>query len=166
MTTLCKTYSNALVARRAVTALRTAGVPERDIRLLTGCRLHDIRGERVGAFAGALRPDAGVGTFAGGTRLRRQAAGSYARDPDGRRKGSFADVDRDTIATFDHGAAHAHVTGDPEVRRTLRRAGVPPDAIRRVVAELHAGQAVVLAEVAEITPSDARARLDDVAQVA
>jgi hypothetical protein len=166
MTTLCKTYSSEIVARRAVDALMTAGVPERDIRVLTGCRVHDVRRERVGAFAGSLRPDARVGTFAGVERLRRQAAGSFARDPDCRRKGSFADVDQDTIGTFDAGEAHSHVTGDPEVRRLLRSARVPADAIRRAVTDLHSGRAVVLAEVAEIAPSDTRTRLDDVARVA
>ena len=33
MTTLCKTYSSEIVARRAADALATAGVPEHDIRL-------------------------------------------------------------------------------------------------------------------------------------
>src|SRR6478736_3911243 len=135
MTTLCKTYSSEILARRAVDALMTAGVPERDIRVLTGCRVHDVRRARVG-------------TFAGGERLRRQAAGSFAPDPDCRRKGSFADVDQDTIGTFDAGEAHSHVTGDPEVRRLLRSARVPADAIRRAVTDLHSGRAVVLAEVA------------------
>jgi hypothetical protein len=35
-----------------------------------------------------------------------------------------------------------------------------------VIDELHTGHAVVLAEVAEIAPSDARARLEDVAHAA
>ena len=68
-----KTYSSKAVARRAVRALTAAGVPRRDILLLTGRRLHDIRREAVGGFAGAVDPSASVGTYAGAPWLRRQA---------------------------------------------------------------------------------------------
>ena len=77
-----KTYSSEAVARRAVRALTAAGVPRRDIRLLTGRRLHDIRREAVGGFAGAVDPSAPVGTYAGAPCLRRQAPRSFAGDPD------------------------------------------------------------------------------------
>ena len=43
MTTRCMTFSAEVAARRAVAALRAAGVPARDLRLLTGTRLGDIR---------------------------------------------------------------------------------------------------------------------------
>ena len=56
MATLCKTYSTEGVARKAAQALRAAGVPGRDIRLLTGCRLRDVRAESVGTFAGTIGP--------------------------------------------------------------------------------------------------------------
>ena len=78
MATLWKAYSSDVVARHAVEALRAAGVPGRDIRLLTGRPLHDVREELVGGFARAVAPNAPVGTFANIDRLRRQGAGSFA----------------------------------------------------------------------------------------
>ena len=65
MTALRETYSSQAAARRAVEALRTASVPDRDIHLLTGFRYHDVRSEPVGGFAGAVDPTAPVGTYAG-----------------------------------------------------------------------------------------------------
>ena len=43
MTTLSKTYPSEDTARRAVETLRAAGVPPRDIRVLTSRPPHDIR---------------------------------------------------------------------------------------------------------------------------
>jgi hypothetical protein len=152
MSTLCRTYVSDAAARRAVAALRAAGVPEHDIRVLTGSRRHDVREEPVGAFRGTLPPDAPVGTFANRRRRRRQGAGAFAGDPDRQRKGSFGDADLDVIHSFDHGHEHDHVTGDSGVRRLLRSAAVDGAAAVRLVEELHAGHTVVLAEV-----DDARA---------
>jgi hypothetical protein len=166
MATLCKAYSTEGVARQAVEVLRTAGVPGRDIRLLTGCRLHDVRREPVGGFAGTLGPDALVGTYAHIPRLRRQGAGSFAGDPDRQRQGSFADADRDLVATYEDHRARSRWAGDLATRRLLRAADLTDEAAGRVIDELHTGHAVVLAEVAEIAPSDARARLEDVAHAA
>ncbi len=166
MATLCKTCSSELVARRAVDALRAAGVPGRDIRLLTGCRPRDVRREPVGGFAGAVGPGAPVGTYAGVPRRRRQGAGSFAGDPDRQRQGSFADVDRAVIVTYEDGAERARVAADLGVRRLLLGAGVGDVDGDRLVDELHLGRAVVLAEIADIAPSDARARLDELARVA
>jgi hypothetical protein len=163
MATLWKAYSSDVVARHAVEALRAAGVPGRDIRLLTGCQLHDVREEPVGEFARAAGPNAPVGTFANIRRLRRQGAGSFAGEPDRQRQGSFADADRDVIVTYDDGAERARVAGDHGVRRLLREAALDDAAVDRLVDELHAGHAVVLADVAEIALSDAQARLERIA---
>src|SRR6266545_5731362 len=158
MATLWKTYASDVVAGHAIEALRTAGVPGQDIRLLTGCRLHDVRNEPVGEFARAAGPNAPVGTYANIRRLRRQGAGSFAGDPDRQRQGSFADTDCDVIVTYDDDAEHSRVAGDFGIRQLLRGAALDPAAADRIVDELHAGHAVVLAEIAEITPSDAQAR--------
>ena len=82
MTTLTESYLTDVAARRAVEGLRARGVPARDIRLLTGSRLGDVRREPVGGFAGPVGPDAPVGTYGGRQVLRSQAAGSFAGDPD------------------------------------------------------------------------------------
>ena len=166
MAIVWKAYSSDLVVRHAIEALRAAGVPGRDIRLLIGCRLHDVREEPVGEFARAAGPNAPVGTFANIQRVRRQGPGSFAGDPDMQRQGSFADADREVIVTYADGGEHARVAGDLGIRRLLREAALDDDAADRVVDELHAGHAVVLADVAEIAPSDAQARLDQVAPAA
>ncbi len=165
MTVLWKSYASDIVARQAAAALRAEGVPGRDIRVLTGCGPHDVRDEPVGEFARAAGPDAPVGTYANVRRLRRQGAGTFAGDPDRQRQGSFADSDRDVIVTCDD-AAHAHVVGDLRIRRLLRGAALDAATADRVVDELHDGHAVVLAEIADITPNDARARLEEVAPAA
>jgi hypothetical protein len=54
MTTLAKTYATEIAARRAVEALRAAGVAERDIRLLVGSAPRDLHGVGVDRAAGEL----------------------------------------------------------------------------------------------------------------
>jgi hypothetical protein len=72
MTTLCKTFSAEVAARRAVAALQDAGVPARDLRLLTGARLGDIRQQPVGGYAGRFGHDGPLGIFCGAVVRRRQ----------------------------------------------------------------------------------------------
>jgi hypothetical protein len=52
---------------------------------------------------------------------------------------------------------------DHDSSSRLLEAALDDAAADRVLDELHAGHAVVLADVAEIAPSDAQARLDQVA---
>ena len=166
MTTLLKTYPSEVVARAAAKALQAAGVPGRDIRLLSGCRVHDVRHEPAGGFAGVVGPDAPVGTYGGTPCLRWQGAGSFAGNPDRQRRGSFADAERDVIATYERGAERSRVAGDPAIRPVLRDAALAGEAPDRVIDELHTGRAVVLAEIADIAASDARARLEEAAHAA
>jgi hypothetical protein len=139
MTTLTRTYATEVAARRAVEALRAAGVAERDIRLLAGSAPRDIRREPVGGFAGPIAPDAPVGTYGGRVLQRRQGSGSFAGDPDRQRQGSFADTDRVVIVTYKGDAERARITGLRGARRLVRRAAVHDDAIDRAVGELHQG---------------------------
>lgn len=160
----CKTYSSEAVARRAARALTAAGVPPRDILLLTSRRLHDIRQEAVGGFAGAVNPGATVGTYAGAPRLRRQGRGGFAGNPDEQRQGSFADAD--AIVTVEDGAGRSRVADNLHLRRLLWRAALAGDATDRVIDELHMGHAVVLVEAGEIAASDAQMRLEEAAHAA
>jgi hypothetical protein len=169
MAALIKTYPNEHAASLAVEALRAAGVPPRDIRLLTSEPLHDSLREQRGGFAGPVGPDAPVGTYAGRVRRRGQgvgsfATGSFAGDPDQQREGSFADVERVVIVIYDDGAERTRITGYRGVPQLLRRAALDDDAVDRAVKDLHIGRAVVL--VAEVAPSDARAQLERVEQAA
>ena len=161
-----KTYSSKAVARRAVRALAAAGVPRRDILLLTGRRLHDIRREAVGGFAGAVDPSASVGTYAGAPRLRRQGRGGFAGDPDQQRQGSFADADADAIVALEDGDGRSQLADRLGLQRLLWRAALVGDAADRVIGELHLGRAVVLVDAAEIAASEAQARLEEVARAA
>jgi hypothetical protein len=166
MATLCKSYFSEVAARYAVEALTAAGVPGRDIRLVTGRQLRDVCQEPVGGFAGATGPDAPIGSFANVRRSRRQGHGSFASVRGPQRQGSFADTDREVTVRDGHGAGRPRVVGDVRLRRLLRAAGLDDDAGDSVVDELHLGRAVVVAEVAEIAPGDARARLEHAAHAA
>jgi hypothetical protein len=171
MATLDKTYPSEDAARRAVEALRAAGVPPRDIRLLTSRPPHDIRREPVGGFAGPIGTDAPIGSYASIPRPRGHGVGSFATgrfagDPDSQREGSFADVERVVIVICKDDGEHSRVTGYRGVRQLLRRAALDDEAVDRALKELHIGHAVVLVDVAEIAPSEARAHLEQAAQAA
>jgi hypothetical protein len=147
MSTLCKTYSDESEARAAVERLLASGAPRRGVRLLAGTRLHDVRDERVGTFAGAIGPDAPVGRFAGRPRRRCQGTGTFAGDPDRQRKGSFADVERDMIITFERRGEHPHVATQRALRDLLSSVTLAGEPADHLVQELHAGHRLVVAEV-------------------
>ena len=152
MSTLCKTYSDADEARAAVQRLLAEGAPRRGIRLLTGSPLHDVRAERVGTFAGSIAPDAPVGTFADLPRRRRQGTGSFAGDPDRQRKGSFGDVERDVIVTFERDAEHPRVATHRTLARLLRPVTLEGEPADRLVDELHVGHGLVVTDLAPPAP--------------
>jgi hypothetical protein len=171
VTTLSKTYPSEDTARGAVEALRAAGVPPRDIRLLTSRPPHDIRREPRGGFARPIGTDARIGSYAARVRRRSQGAGSFATgsfagDPDRQRKGSFADVERVAMTIYSDAGEHSRVTGYRGVRQLLRRAALDDEAIDRAAKDLHIGHAVVLVDVADIVPSEAQAHLEQIAQAA
>ena len=156
-------HPSEAAARKAVNGLTAAGVPERNVRLLIGNPVRDVRNEPTGGFAEPVAPDAPVGTYGDVPRSRRRGAGSFAGDPDRQRQGSFADTDRTAIVRYQGGAERARVTGDAELRGLLHQAGVDDTHADRVLDELHKGRAAVLADVA---PADARASLEQVALAA
>lgn len=146
MATLCRTYTDEAGARDAARHLLDSGAPADAVRLLTGSRPHDIRAERVGMFAGSLAPDAPVGTFGDVRRRRRQGRGAFAGDPDGQRQGSFADVERDVIVTFQGGAEHPHIATHRALRRLLAAVTLDGEPADRLVDELHDGHGLVVAD--------------------
>lgn len=166
MTSLCKVYPSEETARRAVEALRAAGVGGPDIQLLTGRPLHDTRHEPVGTYAGSVGPNATVGSYGGRVVLRRQGAGSYAGDPDRQRQGCYADADRVVIITYKDRTERCRLTGRRGMRRLLRRAALDDDTSNRALDELAIGHSVVLVDVAEISLSDAEAQLEQMARAA
>jgi hypothetical protein len=146
VSTLCKTYADPDEAREAVARLLAAGASPRELRLLSGSPLHDVRAESVGTFAGSIGPEAPVGRFAGRPRRRRQGAGSFAGDPDRQRRGSFADVERDVIVTFGREAEHPRVATHRTLTRLLRAVTLDGEPADRLVDELHDGHGLLIAE--------------------
>jgi hypothetical protein len=165
MTSLYKVYPDEETARRAVEALRAAGVSRRDIQLLTGRPLHDTRHESVGTYAGSVGPNAPVGTYGSGVVLRRQGTGGYAGDPDRQRQGCYADADRVAIVTYEDSTERSRLAGRRGARRLLRRA-LNDDTSNRALDEIASGHSVVLVDVAEISPSEAEAQLEQMARAA
>jgi hypothetical protein len=171
MATSSKTYPNEDAARLAVETRQVASVPPREIRLLTSRPLPDIRREPVGGFAGPVGPDAPVATFAGGTHRRSDdagsfATGSFAGDTHQQRQGSFGDVERVTIVTYEADAERSRVTGYRGIRQLLRRAALDDHAIERAVEELHKGRTVVLVDVPEIASVETDAQPEQTAKAA
>jgi hypothetical protein len=171
MATFSQTYPSEDAARRAIRAVRAAGVPPGDIRLLTSRPLHDIRREPVGGFAGPIGTNAPIGSYASVPRRRGQGVGSFATggfagDPDSRREGSFADAERVVVVICKDDGERARVTGYRGVRQLLRRAALDDEAVDGAAKALHGGHAVVLVDVGEIAPSEVRAQLEQVAQAA
>jgi hypothetical protein len=163
MATLCKTFPSDALATQAAEALRSAGVPGRDIRVLTGRPEHDVRREPMGRFTGSIAPDERVGTYGNAPRLRSQAKGGWAGHPDEQRQGTFADSDLDVIVTGD---GRSQCAGDHAVARLLHESGVSDAEASRLLADVHRGCAVVLADVAEVGPGEALARLEHVTPAA
>lgn len=162
MTSTCTTYASEAAARDTVEALRSAGVRPSDLRLLVSRRMHDVRVEAVGGFAGAVGPNTRVGTYAGRTRLRRQGAGAFAGDPDQQRQGSFADGELESDVSCEDGTGRSRVVDDLELQRLLRRR-LSDDAAGRATEALHGGRAVLLVDAPEVAASGFQERLDELA---
>ena len=144
VTTLCQAYPNHDDATRAVAALREAGVAGERIRVLTGEAEHDVRGARVGAFAGGAGAGAAVGSFADDEHAAGEPMSDYASTGRPGRIGSFADADRDTVTSYPDGVGRMRITGDHDVAAILVDAGLDAAAAERDVEALHAGRALVL----------------------
>jgi hypothetical protein len=158
MAAFCTTYASQAAARDTAEAL-SHRAPDDDLWLLTGSPLHDIRREPVGGFAGAIGPHARVGTYGNIVRLRRQAAGGFAGDPDRRRQGSFADSDRVVITMVRDGAQRSRISGHLEVRRLLRDTEVNR-AAQCLIDELTRGHTAMVARRPDVRPDDAWSPLE------
>jgi nucleotide-binding universal stress UspA family protein len=135
----CRTFADEATARHAVEALSDSGVAW----LVTGRRMNDVRKQPVGSFAGVVRPNASVGTFAN-VRLRRdQGTGSFFGDADHERQGSFGDTDGDSLAHYDDGAVRSRVIARHDVQQLLHRVGVSDNEMDRALGALDLGHTVL-----------------------
>jgi hypothetical protein len=149
MSVVCRSYTDEGEARRAVDALLAAGIPGEGIRVLMGEPARDARAAPEGEFAGTTTPGDVVGDFAGPGHRRDVGAGAFAGMAEAQRGGSFADADRETVASYPGGVERQRVAGHRDLRRLLIEAGLDEAAADRDVAALHEGRILVLADVGD-----------------
>jgi hypothetical protein len=159
MTALCKPYDTTDEADRAVAALRDAGIPGEDVRVLMAARMHDARREAAGGFGGEVATDARVGAFGGDGTRRDGDRGSFAGS-DARPEGVFANADRDVVVTHADGAEQVRVAGHHLFKGLLMDAGLDAETAEADVRSLHDGRILVLVHVAAGAAGDVRALLD------
>jgi hypothetical protein len=134
-----KAYASHETASNAVAALLTAGVTTDRVRVFTGTPIHDVRKERVGEFAGTVGPDAPVGSFGDVPHRRDMPKGDFPSTGRAGRVGTFADADRDTVASYPDGVGRIHVTGDHDVESILADAGLDIADAESDIRALHDG---------------------------
>ena len=147
MATVCRSYASHGEALEAVEAVLGAGIPGEDVLVLTGESAHDVHEEPVGEFAGPTEPGAPVGEFAGGPVPQGSPTGAFAGGQ--QRGGSFADTDRELLASYPEGVERMRVVGHRRVTRLLTDAGLDDATAKRDVDALHRGLVLVLVDVAD-----------------
>jgi hypothetical protein len=133
----------------AVEAALAAGIPGEDVLVLTGKPRMDARDKPVGEFGGTTEPGAPVGEFAGGPVPQGTPTGSFAGQAGEHPAGSFADSERDAIASYPDGVEHMRVVGHRRLTRLLTDAGLDDASAKRDVEALHSGRVLVLVDVAD-----------------
>jgi hypothetical protein len=145
---VCRSYASHGEALEAVMAALDAGVDGESVLVLTGEPMRDARNAPVGGFAGTEEQDAPVGSFAGAPHRHDDPMGAFAGSG-AERGGSFADADREVVATYPGGVERMHATGHRRVLRLLVDAGLDRPTAQRDLEALHAGRVLVLIDVAE-----------------
>jgi hypothetical protein len=133
-------------------------VPGTGIRVVMGEPERDARTEPQGSFAGTAEHGGAREDFADHEHPAGAGRGTFAGDADEQRRGSFADMDSETVTEYPEGVERQHVVGHEQVRRLLVDAGIDEDAADRDVQALHQGRVLVVADVGDV---DARAALGD-----
>jgi hypothetical protein len=148
MAAVCRSYASHDEAAKAVVAVLGAGVDGRDVLVLTGEGVRDVREQPAGSFAGTVDPGDPVGSFEGERHARAEPKGTFADEPSGR-VGSFADAAREELTSYPHGVERMHAIGHASVLRLLRGAGLDEATAERDLDALHSGRVLLLVEHAE-----------------
>ena len=148
MATLCRAYTSEDDAHAAVDRLLAAGIAGSEVHVLAGAAVHDSRDEAIGGYAGTADGDAVVGAYAGAAHSAREAMGTFAGDADGRRRGGFSDVDRDTVTTHAAGVTRVRIGSHHDLERMLVDAGLDEATAKADVRALHEGRVLVLVQSA------------------
>ena len=161
MLTLCRAYTSAHDAEKAIERLLSAGVPGTGIQLLMGDAITDARDAPIGTFAGTTTAGAlTVGWFADVAHSGREATGSFAGDRGKRRRGAFGDADRDTVTRYEAGVKRTRIASHDRLRKILVEAGLDQAIAAANVRALHAGRVLVLVRSAS-PPDEVAAVIDD-----
>jgi hypothetical protein len=159
MATLCRAYETEDDARSAVDRLLAAGAGDAEIRVVAGEPARDHRGAPVGSFAGGDAHGQRVGSFADQDGMTSDAMGAFAGGPGGRR-GSFGDLDRETVTTYANGIRRVHVASHRRLQHMLVEAGLDEQTAAADVEALHAGRVLVLVRLTTLSTGDAAGVLD------
>jgi hypothetical protein len=149
MSVICRSYTSEPEARGAVEALMAAGVPGTGIRVVMGEPERDARDEPQGSFAGTAESGGEREDFAGHEHAPGAGRGTFAGDADQQRRGSFGDIDSETVTEYPEGVERQRIVGHSEVRRALVDAGVDAAAADRDIEALHEGRALVVADIGD-----------------
>lgn len=161
MTTLCRPFTTMDDANAAVARLLAAGLRGDDIRVLAGEPIRDHRDDPVGTFTGRGSAEQRVGSFAGAPTSSRDPMGSYGGEGGEHRRGSFGDLDRDTVATYDSGVKHLRIASHRDLQRMLVEAGLDEETAAADVAALHRGRNLVLVRTGTTTTEATAQALDE-----
>jgi hypothetical protein len=158
MTTLHRAYESTYDAENAIERLLSADLPPVRIELIMGRAAEDARDAPIGTFAGTTTTDAEtIGSYANVAHSGREATGTFAGDPDKQRRGSFGDVDRDTVTTYQAGVKRTRIASHHRLKKLLVDAGLDQATATVNVRALHAGRVLVLVH--------SESALDDIAAV-
>jgi hypothetical protein len=149
MSVVCRSYTSEQEARGAVEALLAAGVPGSGIRVVMGEPERDAREEPMGSFAGTAEHGGAREDFAGREHAAGAGRGTFAGDADEQRRGSFADIDSETVTEYPEGVERRRIVGHREVRKALLEAGLDEAAADRDVEALHEGRVLVVADIGD-----------------
>jgi hypothetical protein len=149
MSVICRSYPSESEARGAVDSLIAAGVAESGIKVVMGEPERDARDEPMGSFAGTAEHGGAREDFANREHPADAGRGTFAGDADEQRRGSFADMDSETITEYPEGVERRRIVGHREVRKALLEAGVDEAAADRDVEALHEGRVLVIADVGD-----------------
>lgn len=155
MTTICRAYESEDAARAAVDRLLAVDIAGGEIRVVMGSPQGDLREAPVGSFADAAGER--VGAFAGAGHTASEAMGAFAGDGDARR-GSFGDLDRESVTTYQDGVRRVTIASHRDITRMLVATGLDEPTAAADVKALHGGRVLVL--VRAEPPEPAIAALD------
>ena len=161
MTTLYRAYTSTHEAENAIERLLSARASATRIELIMGHAIADARDAPIGTFAGTTTADAqNVGSFGNVAQSGRAAMGSFAGDADKQRRGSFGDIDRDTVTTYQAGLKRTRIVSHRRLKKALVDAGLDQASAAADVDALHAGRVLVLVH-SESALDDIAAVIDD-----